>query len=113
MLENKHILKLAKDYWISVKTVQSKLDEYQIQIPQVKAQEVILLIDTTYFGELWVMIFKDAKRNKNLHIKIVDNENNNDYKNWVKELEKDWWIIKAIVCDWRRWLIAWFDNIPT
>jgi len=27
------------------------------------------------------MVFKDAKRNKNLHIKIVDNENNEAYKN--------------------------------
>ena len=104
---------LAEDYWISVRTVQAKLDEYQIQIPQVKAQEVVLLIDTTYFGEFWVMVFKDAYRNKNLHIKIVDNENNNDYKNGIRELEKAWWIIKAIVCDWRRWLLTWFTNIPT
>ncbi len=59
------------------------------------------------------MVFKDAYRNKVLHIKIVDNENNEDYKNWVKELEKAWFIIKAIVCDWRKWLLNWFSNIPT
>lgn len=104
---------LSETYWISIRTVQKKLDEYHIQIPQVKAQEVILLIDTTYFWDFWVMVFKDSYRNKNLHIKIVDNENNNDYKSWVKELEKAWWIIKAIVCDWRRWLLWWFWNIPT
>lgn len=104
---------LAEDYWVSVRTIQAKLDKYQIQIPQVKAKKVILLIDTTYFWEFWVMVFKDAKRNKKLHIKIVDNENNETYKNWIKELEKAWWIIKAIVCDWRRWLLTWFHDIPT
>ena len=104
---------LSKTYWISTRTVQKKLDEYKIKIPQVKPQEVILLIDTTYFWEFWVMVFKDAYRNKVINLKIVDNENNIDYKKWVKELEKAWWIIKAIICDWRKWLLTWFPNIPT
>lgn len=104
---------LSEEYWISIRTVQTKLDEYNIEIPQVKAKEVILLIDTTYFWKFWVMVFKDAKRNKTLNIKVVDNENNNDYKNWVNQLEKAWWIIKAIVCDWRKWLLTWFPSIPT
>jgi hypothetical protein len=104
---------LSETYWISIKTVQTKLDEYKLIVPKVKAKEVILLIDTTYFWDFWVMVFKDAWENKIINIKIVDNENNSDYKNWVRELEKAWWIIKAIVCDWRKGLLTWFSNIPT
>ena len=53
---------LSNTYWISIKTVQKKLDEYKLQVPQIKAKEVVLLIDTTYFWNLWVMVFKDAYR---------------------------------------------------
>ena len=35
------------------------------------------------------MVFKDAKRNKTLHIKVVDNENNNDLFNYLNNLFSD------------------------
>lgn len=106
---------LWEEYKISVKTVQKKLDTYVLQIPQVVPQEVTLLIDTTYFWEFWVMVFKDANRNKTIHIKIVDNENNADYKHWVEELQKQWWIIQSIVCDGKKGLLKSFSAqwIPT
>jgi len=70
-------------------------------------------MDTTYFWDFWIMVFKNYKSKKILKYKIVKNENNTDYKKWVKELQEQWWIIKAIICDWRKWLLTWFLNIPT
>jgi len=35
---------------------------------------------------------------KVISYKLVKNENNTNNKNWVKELQDNWWIIKAIVC---------------
>ena len=104
---------LAEKYKVSVKTIQKKLDQYDFIPPQIKPTEIILLMDTTYFWEFWIMVFKDYKSKKIINYKIVKNENNIDYKNWVKELQDEWWIIKAIVCDWRKWLLTWFPNIPT
>lgn len=104
---------LAKKYKVSIKTIQKKLDQYEFIPPKVKPTEIILLMDTTYFWEFWIMAFKDYKSKKIINYKIVKNENNTDYKNWVKELQNEWWIIKAIVCDWRKWLLNWFPNIPT
>ena len=104
---------LADDYWVTVKTIQKYLDKYELKIPKIKPAEVILLIDTTYFWGFWIMVFKDANRNKTINLKIVSNENNYDYKEWIKDLQKQWWIIKAIVCDWRKWLLTWFTDIPT
>ena len=106
-------LELSEDYWVTVKTIQRYLDKYEFKIPIIKPTEVILLIDTTYFWDFWIMVFKDANRNKTINLKIVSNENNYDYKKWVEELKEQWWIIKAIVCDWRKWLLTWFTDIPT
>ena len=104
---------LAEKYWENIKTIQKKLDTFEFVSPIVKAREIILLMDTTYFWDLWIMAFKDYESKKIINYKIVSNENNTDYKNWVKELQEQWWIIKAIVCDWRKWLLWWFSDIPT
>lgn len=104
---------LSEKYWETIRTIQKKLDEFDFVSPIVAPREIILLMDTTYFWELWIMAFKDYKNKKIINYKIVKNENNTDYKNWVKELIEKWWIIKAIVCDWRKWLLWWFPDIPT
>jgi len=104
---------LAEKYWETIKTIQKKLDKFEFISPIINPREIILLMDTTYFWEFWIMAFKDYKEKKIINFKIVKNENNTDYKNWVKELIKQWWVIKAIVCDWRKWLLWWFPDIPT
>jgi len=55
---------------------------FQIALPT----EIILLMDTTYFWDFWMMVFKYYKSKKVINYKLVKNENNTDYKNWVKEL---------------------------
>lgn len=104
---------LSEKYRVTIKTIQKKLDEYKFVPPFVMPTEIILLMDTTYFWEFWVMVFKDYRSKKVINYKLVDNENNTDYKNWVKELQNSWWIIKAIVCDGRKGLLTWFSDIPT
>ncbi len=104
---------LAEDYNISIKTVQKYLDLCSIQNNKTTFKKVVLLIDTSYFGTFGLMLFKDSKNNKILHYKIVDYETNKAYKEWIMDLEKEWWEIEAIVCDGRRWLLWWFENIPT
>lgn len=76
-------------------------------------RNIILLIDTTYFWTFWLMVFKDAIKKETLHYQIVDYETNEWYKDWIKKLQEQGRTIKAIVCDWRRWLLWWFKDIPT
>jgi hypothetical protein len=45
---------------LSVRTVQKRLDEYIPPIPLLTPTNIILLIDTTYFGDVGVMAFKDS-----------------------------------------------------
>ena len=104
---------LSIKYKISKRTVQKYLDIECFKKPIIEAKEIILLIDTTYFGHIWLMVFKDKESKKVLHHRIVGYETNEEYKQWVYEIQKEWWIIKAIVCDGRRWLLWWFGDIPT
>ncbi len=104
---------LSEKYKKTIKTIVKILDKYEFIPPIIKPREIILLMDTTYFWDFWIMAFKDYDSKKVINYKIVSNENNTDYKNWVKELQEQWWVIRAIVCDWRKWLLWWFPDIPT
>lgn len=50
---------------------------------------------------------------KNLLWYKVDYETNYMYKKWIKYLQDKWRNIIWIVCDWRRWLLWGFWDIPT
>lgn len=104
---------LSQQYSMSMKKIQALLDEYEFIPPQITPSSIVLLMDTTYFWDIWLMVFKDCKSKKIINFKLVINENNHAYKTWVKELQDQWWDIKAIVCDGRRWLLTGFPNIPT
>ena len=96
---------LSQDYWLSKKKIQSLFDnldvDIKLELPVWK--EIILLIDTTYFGDFWLMVFKDTTSKKILYYKVVNYETNQAYKEWVQYLVDRWVIIKAIVSDWRRY----------
>ena len=106
---------LSHDYWLSKKTIQKLFDnlviKFNTKLPIWK--EVILLIDTTYFGNFGLMVFRDAYNKKPLHFQIVNYETNRAYKEGIQYLIQQWVLIKAIVSDWRRWLLWWFNWIPT
>ena len=100
-------------YNISIKTVQKYLDSHSSIEKNSKPSSIILLIDTTYFWTFGLMVFKDSITKDVLNYKIVDYETNIAYKQWINELIKLWWTIKAIICDWRKWLLGGFWEIPT
>lgn len=104
---------LAGKYKISKRTVQKYLDKYNWPISASTPREIVLLIDTTYFWSFGLMVFKEVDTGDVLHYEIVYYETNEGYQQWVLKLKQQWRIIKAIVCDGRRWLLGWFDNIPT
>lgn len=109
---------LSVTYNISTRTVQKRLDDYILPPVVLIPRAITLLIDTTYFWDIWVMAFKDAKQGDIIHALLVTHESLYDYKLWVRKLQEDGWIIDAIVSDGKRWLLGWFHNpdgtpIPT
>jgi transposase-like protein len=102
---------LSEKYGISTKTVQKRLDAYEITPPILTPANIILLIDTTYFWDIGVMAFKDSNTGQIIHSLLVRNESMGDYKRWVKKLQDDGWHIDAIVCDGKKGLLGWFTKI--
>lgn len=76
-------------------------------------REVIILMDTTYWGRgFGVMLFKDSLTKENLLKYYVKTESNSKYIEGINSLIASGFSIKAIVCDGRKGLINAFSNIP-
>lgn len=106
-------VQLASKYGCSVRTIQRRIDGHRVTLPAQKANSVIVLMDTTYWGRNFgVMLFKDATRGSNLLKKYVKYETNALYLQGIAELKANGFIIQAIVCDGRKGLIQSFRGIP-
>ena len=106
-------LQLAKKYNCSTKTIQRKIDQHKVIIPEKEPRKVIVLMDTTYFGRTFgVMLFKDNYTKENLLKYYVKTETNALYIKGIKELQSKGFIVEAIVCDGRKGLLQSFPEIP-
>jgi len=112
---------MIQTYNVSIPTIWKWIHEISFDknyFDKIEPQEIILLIDTTYFWrKYWYMIFRawfpKQKKWKNILRYKVPYETNNKYREWFKFLVRKWRKILWIVCDWRQWLLWWFDNTPT
>lgn len=112
---------MSQMYGVSIQTARKRMQEITFSknyCDSIEPWEIILLIDTTYFWrKYWYMIFRawfpDKHEWKNLLRYKVPYETNEKYREWYRFLVQKWWKIKAIVCDWRQWLLWWFWSIPT
>lgn len=106
-------LQLANRYKCSVKTIQRKLDKIKISQQEKLPREVIVLMDTTYWGRNFgVMLFKDSITKENLLKFYVKTETNAKYIEGIEVLKQQGFVINAIVCDGRKGLIQSFGNTP-
>jgi len=106
-------LQLANRYKCSVKTIQRKLDKIKITQQEKLPREVIVLMDTTYWGRNFgVMLFKDSITKENLLKFYVKTETNAKYMEGIEVLKQQGFVINAIVCDGRKGLIQSFGNTP-
>lgn len=71
-----------------------------------KTIPVVLLIDTTYFGCFGVMVFRCYNRRRNLMWRFIEHESNGGYLEGITELEKHGYVILAVICDGKRWLLG-------
>lgn len=104
---------LSVKYCCSPRTIQRRIDKASCKELSFKPKEVIILMDTTYFGRgFGVMLFKDAYSGANLNKTYVKTETNQQYAQGIEDLLQRGFIIKAIVCDGRRGLLQLIPNVP-
>jgi hypothetical protein len=104
---------LSKKYNCSKRTIQRKLDLYDVIIHKKTPSKVIVLMDTTYWGRNFgVMLFKDAYTKDNLLKYYVKTETNSLYVQGINELKNRGFEVVAIVCDGRPGLLHSYEGIP-
>jgi len=104
---------LSVKYGCSVKTIQRRIDQHSVAVPELKPRQIVVLTDTTYWGRTFgVMLFKDHTTKENLLKYYVQHETNARYIDGIQELKRREFSIAAIVCDGRKGLIQAFKGIP-
>ncbi len=90
--------------------MQRQLNGIEIPKKELAPDEVVIVMDTTYFKRFFgVMVFRCSHRKKNLLWKFLPYETIAAYKDGIEELRAQGWNIKAIVCDGRRGLLKGFS----
>lgn len=106
-------MQLAKKYKCSKRTIQRKIDLHELTVKSKGPRDVIVLMDTTYWGRSFgVMLFKDAITKENLLKYYVRNETNFLYRKGIEELASKGYRVVAIVSDGRKGLAQSFKSIP-
>jgi hypothetical protein len=99
------ISQLSQKYSVSESTIRRKLDTVSVPaiIPSVK--NVVVLVDTTYFGRNFgVVVFKDSRSKSILWHKFVRYETIADYQEGIDYLVSRGFLVEGIVCDGLRGL---------
>ena len=78
----------------------------------IQPQTIVLVIDTTYFAQFGVMLFRATNLQKNLLWYEVAYENNDYYARGIQALLDAGWIIEALVADGKPGLQKLFPFIP-
>ncbi len=79
---------------------------------KVTPQKIALIVDTTYFSQFGLMVFRASNLKENLLWKIVDHETNDEYRSGIQELINDGWEVLAIIADGKPGLGKLFPDIP-
>ena len=104
---------MSRKQGYSLKTIQTKLDSVEIQLPVLIPRSVIIIADTVYFGRNFgVMVFRDWLEKKNLYWKFVKYETVQEYQLGIEHLVGLGFEILGIVVDGRRGLFKAFGNVP-
>lgn len=97
-------------YGRSTKWVQRQLQGVEIERKELAPDEVVIVMDTTYFKRLFgVMVWRCPHRHTNLTWKFLPYETIRAYKDGIEKLEAVGWKVRAIVCDGRRGVLQGFS----
>jgi hypothetical protein len=106
-------VQLAEQFSCSAKTIQRRLDKYQIIKRKEFRSVANVIMDTTYFGRTFgVMTFKNSLDGAVLYKQYVKYETNALYLSGIAEIRRRGIHIQAIICDGRKGLFGLFPEIP-
>lgn len=96
--------------WVNIQL--KKEVKYRGKNHKIVPQKIVLIVDTTYFKQFGLMVFRASNLKKNLLWKIVSHETNEEYRSGIQELINDGWEVLGIVADGKPGLGKLFPEIP-
>jgi hypothetical protein len=110
---NKQTLNELKDeYGIRTKDLQKKFDEIVLPTKVHNPRSLALSVDTTFFGEFGVTVFRDYKEKEDLWYTFCENENLFHYAQGRRYLERLGYFFTSVTCDGLPGLPSVFNDIP-
>ncbi len=105
---------LANKYDKSIKWVQTKLDEVEVKsVVKINERNIVVVADVTFFSKQnGLCVFREPNLKKNLWWKFTDYERSKVYEQGKRHLEKNNFIIRAVILDGRRGVRRVFNDIP-
>jgi len=105
---------LASKYNRSTKWIQRKLDEAKVKsVVKINKKELVLVVDVTFFTRTkGLCVFREPNLKKNVWWKKVKVENTDIYLQGKKHLEKNGFVIRAVILDGKRGVREVFSSIP-
>lgn len=104
---------LSQTFKKSIPTIQKYLDLAEVKKKQIQPQKIVLIADVTFFGRGYgILVFRSEKLKKNILWKEVENESPKEYRELKEVLEKQGFIITAVILDGRKGVREVFSGIP-
>ena len=103
---------LAAKYHCSARTIQRCIDKAKPGSLQKGITVANVVMDTTYFSDTGVMVFKNSLDGKTLLVRIVNNETVRGYVEGIEHIKGMGYSVQAIVADGRRGIFNAFKDIP-
>lgn len=105
-------VQLAAKYHCSARTIQRCIDKAKPGSLQKGITVANVVMDTTYFSDTGVMVFKNSLDGKTLLVRIVNNETVRGYVEGIEHIKGMGYSVQAIVADGRRGIFNAFKDIP-
>lgn len=99
----------------SEKWIRQQLDLVHIKTfnNSIKPQQIIIVADTTFFGKTYgITVLREPHLKKNLYWREIINENSDVYWKGRSELERQGFVIQAVVVDGKKCLKSVFLDLP-
>lgn len=107
------INQLSKEYKRSPNWVREHLNRVQVKVKSVPPQEVVLVLDATFFKRIFgVLVVRVPKLKKNIYWKEIVSETINEYLQARINIENIGFNIKAVVLDGRPGARNLFLDVP-
>ena len=104
---------LSREYKKSLNWIRLQLDRAQVAIKPVSPQEVVLILDATFFKRIFgVLVVRAPHLKKNIYWKEIAGETINEYLETRIAVEKMGFKIKAVIIDGRPGVRNLFLDVP-